>query len=122
MLPFFDKHQETFALELKNVMVFGETMAHFFHDMRKILKLRFFEAAGTMAGILRTSGSVPYCPWQLTTFSISRPPDENKIGDELEAFFLRDGEYPLILARGTKVKAYETVEEVPWLHPGVIPS
>jgi hypothetical protein len=124
MLPFFDKHRQTLDhVRLEGVMVIGDALSDFFHDMRKILNMRFFDTDGLLLGLLRQPiEGEPYAPWQLLYYYMFDTGHECLIRDRLEAFILRDGDYPLTFGRGQRLSAFRNLEDLGWRREESIPN
>jgi hypothetical protein len=126
MLPFFDKHSRTINhVALENVMVLGDQLTDFFHDMRKMINMTFFEANGKLLGLLRQRGdAVIGRPWAVMSYDMFdfNVNDPSRLGRRLEAFCLGDGVYPLGLDQGHRLSSLQNIAQLGWMHQNFIPN
>jgi hypothetical protein len=124
MLPFFDKHRETLDhIELENVMVVGDALSDFLHDMRKILNMTSFYPKGVLFGLLRRPiEGEPYAPWQLLYYEMFLSGRAYQIGDQLQAYILRELAYPLTFEAGHRMASFRNMEDLDWKHQEFVPN
>jgi hypothetical protein len=124
MLPFFDKHRQTLDhVRLEGVMVIGDALSDFFHDMRKILNMTSFDPNGVLFGLLR--GPIegePYAPWQLLYYEMFLSDRVYQIRDQLRAYILRELAYPLTFEAGHRMASFRNIENLDWKHQEFVPN